>query len=84
MLESLEAHASGTGASPTDVLVLGAGVSGLPVSVYDDFTDLNQVLTQEQIESFVAVNKQFVRTLRIIDEGTQDERRGTLRMPSQS
>jgi len=39
---------------------------------------------QEQIESFVAVNKQFVRTLRIIDEGTQDERRGTLRMPSQS
>ena len=25
---------------------------------------------QEQIESFVAVNKQFVRTLRIIDEGT--------------
>ena len=29
MLESLDAHASGTGASPTDVLVLGAGVSGL-------------------------------------------------------
>jgi hypothetical protein len=29
-----------------------AVVSGLPVNVYDDFTDLNQVLSQEQIEAF--------------------------------
>lgn len=33
----------------------GAMVSGLPVDVYDAFTDLNKTLTQEQIEAFSKV-----------------------------
>lgn len=30
----------------------GGAIGGLPVNVYDEFTDLNQALTPEQIEAF--------------------------------